>query len=73
VTRAFPISHTRLEVAIDIFNVLNHVNFANPPGVLTDPNFGVSTQLLGHALGGLSPIYQIGGPRSAQVSAKFKF
>jgi hypothetical protein len=73
VKRSVAMSHTRLEIAIDVFNLFNHANFANPSGVLTDANFGVSTQLLGQALGGLSPLYQIGGPRSAQVSAKLKF
>jgi hypothetical protein len=73
VKRSFAVSRTRLEIAIDVFNLFNHANFANPSGVLTDANFGVSTQLLGQALGGLSPLYQIGGPRSAQVSAKLKF
>jgi hypothetical protein len=63
----------RLQLRIDTFNTLNHANFANPSGVLNDPNFGVSTQMLGRSLGGLSPLYQIGGPRSLQFAAKLLF
>jgi carboxypeptidase family protein/TonB-dependent receptor-like protein len=63
----------RLQVRIDTFNTLNHVNFANPSGVIADPNFGVSTQMLGRSLGGLNPLYQIGGPRSLQLAAKLLF
>jgi len=63
----------RLQLRIDTFNTLNHANFANPSGVLSDPNFGVSTQMLGRSLGGLSPLYQIGGPRSLQLAAKLLF
>jgi hypothetical protein len=63
----------RLQVRIDAFNILNHANFANPSGVRTDPNFGVSTQMLGRSLGGLNPLYQIGGPRSLQLAAKLLF
>jgi Carboxypeptidase regulatory-like domain/TonB dependent receptor/TonB-dependent Receptor Plug Domain len=63
----------RLQVRIDAFNILNHANFANPSGVLSNPNFGVSTQMLGRSLGGLNPLYQIGGPRSLQLAAKLLF
>jgi hypothetical protein len=62
-----------LHVRVDAFNVLNHPNFANPIGVMTDPNFGISTQMLGRSLGGLSALYQVGGPRSMQLSLKLEF
>jgi hypothetical protein len=43
------------------------------------PLFGQSTQMLGASLGsggqngGLNPLYQIGGPRSAQLALKLLF
>jgi hypothetical protein len=63
----------RLQVRIDAFNLFNHPNFGAPAGILSDPNFGASTQMLGRSLGGLSPLYQIGGPRSLQLSLKVLF
>jgi hypothetical protein len=66
-----------LQFKADAFNLLNHPNFTDPTGVLTDPNFGVSTQMLGRGLAasgtGLSPLYQTGGPRSLQFSLKLIF
>ncbi len=72
--RTFSITEqVNLLLRVDAFNIFNRANFANPIGVLTDANFGRSTQLLGTNLGGLSSLYQIGGPRSFQLSAKLKF
>jgi hypothetical protein len=63
-----------LQFRSDFFNVLNHPNFANPDGNLDDgPLFGRSSQLLNRGLGGLSPLYQVGGPRSIQLSLKLFF
>ena len=67
-----------LLLRVDGFNIFNRPNFANPSGVLganylTSASFGRSSQTLGAALGGLASIYQIGGPRSFQLSAKLKF
>jgi hypothetical protein len=68
-----------LQFRIDVFNIFNHPNFADPDGALfgsfgdTNENFGVSTQMLGRILGGLRPLYQIGGPRSMQLALKFQF
>jgi hypothetical protein len=56
-----------------------HPNFGPPDNVLTDALFGRSTQTLagsfgsGGANGGFSPLYQIGGPRSAQLALKLVF
>jgi Carboxypeptidase regulatory-like domain/TonB dependent receptor len=64
---------------IDAFNILNHPNFATPNGIMTDPTFGLSTQMLGRSLGsggtsgGFNPLYQLGGPRSMQLSLTFQF
>jgi hypothetical protein len=78
--REFPLfEHVKLQFRADAFNLFNHPNFANPSGVLTQSTFGTSTQMLGASLGstgitgGFNPLYQIGGPRSFQLAAKFVF
>jgi hypothetical protein len=71
--RFSPSPRASIQVRVDAFNIFNHSNFANPSGVMTDPNFGVSTQMLNRGLGGLSPLYQIGGPRSTQLSLRLQF
>jgi hypothetical protein len=74
-----------LQARVDFFNIFNHPNFGNPenyldssPGV-ANPLFGQSTMMLANDLGsggqsgGLNPLYQIGGPRSAQLALKLLF
>src|SRR5262249_24070201 len=76
IMRKFPITESlNLQFRTDYFNLLNHPNFFNPDPNLTDgsPLFGVSSQTLNTGLGGLSPLYQIGGPRSIQLSLKLLF
>lgn len=57
----------------------NHPNFGPPANYMTSPLFGQATQMLGASLGaggqtgGLNPLYQIGGPRSAQLALKLMF
>ena len=67
----------RLQFRTDFFNILNHPSFANPPVVLTQPaTFGIANALLSNALStstSVSPLYQIGGPRSIQFSLKLLF
>jgi Carboxypeptidase regulatory-like domain/TonB dependent receptor len=68
-----------LQARADFFNIFNHPNFGSPINFLSSPLFGQSTQMLGASLGsggqggGLNPLYQIGGPRSAQLALKLLF
>lgn len=67
-----------LQARADLFNIFNHPNFAPPINYLTSPQFGQSTQMLGTSLGsggqgGLSPLFQVGGPRSVQLAMKLLF
>jgi len=74
----------KLQFRSEMFNVLNHPNFGPPAGDLQSPSainpqFGLSSQLLGQSLsgtrgvGGLDPLYQLGGPRSIQFALKLVF
>jgi hypothetical protein len=63
----------KLAFQADMFNILNHPNFLNPNGLLDFATFGRSTQMLNQGLGGLSPLYQVGGPRSIQLSLRLTF
>jgi hypothetical protein len=63
----------KIQARVDAFNVFNHPNFNNPPGSLRDSNFGQSTQVLASGLGGLSPLYQVGGPRSLEMALKILY
>ena len=62
-----------LDFRADAFNIFNTPNFANPTGVMTSANFGRSTQILSSGLGGLNPLFQVGGPRSIQLALKLQF
>ena len=83
IARKFRITERiNLQFRADLFNAFNHPNFTNPDGEVEPdanglPMFvnggGLSTQMLNHGLGGLSALYQIGGPRSVQMSLKLTF
>jgi len=69
-----------LQLRLDIFNLFNKANFADPSGGLapgSTPNslaptafFGRSVSTVGNQLGGL---LGFGGPRQLQLSARFNF
>lgn len=74
--RRFPIrEHVALQFRADAFNIFNRPNFADPTGIITSQNFGVSTAILSSSLGGfgLNPLFQVGGPRSLQLALKLEF
>ena len=62
-----------LQFRADAFNFLNHPNFTNPTGSVQFPSGLLSQQMLNQGLGGLSAIFQEGGPRSLQLSLRLTF
>lgn len=80
VRREFAIAeHAKFQFRAEFFNLLNHPNFGAVATISGDPRFGRATQMLNNSLtdsgsaGGLSPLYQIGGPRSIQLSLRLTF
>jgi len=74
VRRDFPI-HERLKLQFraEAFNVFNHPNFGTINGQSGTSTFGQATATLASSLGVLSPLYQMGGPRSMQFALKLSF
>ena len=80
--RQFPIHEAvALQFRADMFNVLNRPSFALIGNSLNVANagFGISSSMLNNGLfssgtvPGFNPLYQIGGPRSVQLSLKLVF
>jgi carboxypeptidase family protein len=74
VRREFPI-HERLKLQFraEAFNVFNHPSFGAIDSNFGDPTFGQAIGTLSSTLGGLSPLYQLGGSRSMQFALKLIF
>ncbi|MCC6328098.1 MAG: TonB-dependent receptor [Acidobacteria bacterium] len=69
--------NTSLQLRLEIFNIFDRANFADPSGGLSCGgavgvcgNFGESLSTVGNQLGGL---LGFGGPRQMQLSARFNF
>lgn len=64
-----------LQVRAEAFNVLNRANFGAINNQLSSGAslFGTASNTLNSQLGGTSPLYQMGGPRSMQLALKFQF
>lgn len=82
--RQFRLSErSNLQIHGEAFNLLNHPNFTDPPGTLgsvnavglftPSPTFGRFASMLNRGIGGLSSLYQAGGPRSLQFGARLQF
>ena len=78
--REFPAGEGRsLALRIELFNALNHPNFADPAPFLSSPLFGESPSMLNSMLGtgspgsGLTPALQTGGARSLQLMLRYRF
>jgi hypothetical protein len=65
----------KLQFRGEAFNLLNHPIFGAIQNSLTSGRalFGRATGTANSQLGGLNAIYQIGGPRSVQISMKLQF
>ena len=69
----------RLAFRVEAYNVFNHAQFADPVRFLSNPLFGVSEAPLNLMMGAGSPIsgqvpaFQMGGPRSLQLSLRLSF
>lgn len=65
----------QLQFRAEAFNVANHPNFGAIYNLLAygSTRFGLANNTLNSSLGGLNPLYQVGGPRSLQLSLRVSF
>ncbi len=74
VRREFPIyENLKLQFRAEAFNIFNHPNFGSINQNFGQRTFGQATSTLANSLGGVSPLYQTGGPRSMQFALKLLF
>jgi hypothetical protein len=74
--RDFPFTEsTGLQFRVEAYNIFNHPVYGDIRNELSDGEgvFGSAYDTQSSQLGGLSSLYQIGGPRSMQVSLKLHF
>jgi len=69
----------RLELRVEAYNALNHPNPADPVRFLDSPFFGRPNSMLdlmmgtGSARSGLTPAFEIGGPRVVEIALRWRF
>lgn len=63
----------KLQFRAEAFNIFNHPNFGLINASFGQPSFGQAVATLNTSLGVLSPLYQMGGPRSMQFACKLVF
>jgi hypothetical protein len=77
IRREFPIhERLRLQFRGEAFNLFNHPNFGSIYSDISyygPTQFGQAWSTLNNQLGGLNPLYQMGGPRSFQLALKLLF
>ena len=74
IRREFPLyERLHLQFRAEAFNLFNHPSFGNINANFGQSTFGQATATLANSLGILSPIYQMGGPRSLQFALKLTF
>jgi Carboxypeptidase regulatory-like domain/TonB-dependent Receptor Plug Domain len=76
VQRAFPITErVKLQFRAEAFNLFNHAIFGTIYNDMSygTPLFGTAYQTQNTSLGGLSSLYQAGGPRSLQLALRLQF
>lgn len=72
--RNFPIGERlQLQFRAEAFNIFNHPNFGSVYPYFGASSFGQATATLANSLGVMSPLYQMGGPRSMQFALKVLF
>jgi hypothetical protein len=73
VRREFPIhERLRLQFRAEAFNLFNRPNFGLINSTYGNVTFGQAIATLSQSLGVLSPLYQMGGPRSMQFALKVR-
>lgn len=74
VRRDLPIrERLKLQFRVEAFNLFNHPNFGTVNEQFGQATFGQAAGTLASSLGVLSPLYQMGGPRSMQFALKLVF
>ena len=70
----------RIQLRAEIFNLFDQTSYGPPINTLSSGLFGQATRSLASSFGGggitgggLSPLYQVGGPRSIQLALKVQF